>query len=119
MLTRSTALRLIALLWIALGWGFTVISPRPELVTWLSDVRPIIWVAAGAWVLGTASHPRLYGWGITAMGALVGERITALLLAVVDGRSPSAWFSAATWLGVYLAVLFAAALPERVRGGRR
>ena len=79
----------------------------------------VIWVAAGAWVLGTASHPRLYGWGITAMGALVGERIAALLLAVVDGSSPSAWFSAATWLGVYLAVLFAAALPERVRGGRR
>ena len=114
-LTRTLALRAVAALWIVLGWGFSVVPGRPDTFPIIASIRPGLWMLTGAFVLATAGHPRLCWWGIAVMGALVGERITALLITQATGQSEFAWFSAVTWLGVYLAVITSASLPRGQR----
>ena len=111
-LRRTLALRIVAILWIVLGWGFSVIPGRPDTLPFVASIRPGLWMLTGAFVLATAGHPRLSWWGIAVMGALVGERITALLILQVTGQSDFAWYSAVLWLGIYLAVITSASLPR-------
>ena len=114
-LTRTLALRAVAILWIVLGWGFSVVPGRPDTLPIIASIRPELWMLTGAFVLATAAHPRLCWWGIAVMGALVGERITALFIMQVTGQSAFAWYSAVTWLGIYLAVIASASLPRERR----
>ena len=114
-LRRTLALRAVAILWIVLGWGFSVVPRRPDTLPLIASVRPELWMLTGVFVLATAAHPRLCWWGIAVMGALVGERITALLIMQATGQSDFAWYSAVLWLGVYLAVISSASLPRERR----
>ena len=111
-ITRQGATAIIGVCWIILGIGFFVIPDVPGMDAWFDNVRPWAWIIIGLLAVVNTYLTKLDRYLLVAMAILVTERVTLFAILTITGERPFGWYTAFVWIVVYLAPLFASALPK-------
>ena len=111
-ITRQSATAIIGVCWVILGAGFFVIHDVPGIDDWFDKIRPWAWIVLGLLAVVNSYLPKLDRYLLVAMSILVTERVVLFSILTITGERPLGWYSAFIWIVVYLAPLFASALPK-------
>lgn len=111
-ITRRGATSVIGVCWVILGVGFFFIPDVHSIDDWFDNIRPWAWIITGAIAVVNPLLVHATKYLLVTMAVLVTERAAVFTILTLTGERPLGWYSAFIWLVVYLAPLFAAALPK-------